>query len=182
MLSKQNHPTRARSVRTKLLIASLVALAGFAPNAFAAQWVETGRMRHILSESIAPYALFWNNNCQGGVVGPSGVYTYWDIGPEGYGSCSTDQATGWANNVEGNYGFCRPDLESLGSGTYCEDRMYTVIGQGQYQGQLPAACNVPGTYAIAYRRQVQLIDFGVGSQPNDYYEEVQETNVEYYCQ
>jgi len=60
--------------------------------------------------------------------------------------------------------------------------MYTVIGQGQYQGQLPAACSVPGTYAIAYRRQVQLIDFGVGSQPNDYYEEVQETNVEYYCQ
>ena len=181
MRFKQRH-SQAGSVRNKLIAATLLTLIGFTPSAFAGQWVQTGRILHVDSESISPYITSYSNTCQGGVEGPSGLYTYYDIGPEGFGSCPTDVSTGWAANISGNVGYCRPDLLAVGGGTFCEDRLYTIIGEGQYQGMLPAACATPGTYALSYRRGVQLIDFGVGTQPNDYYEQISETSVEYYCQ
>ncbi len=181
MRTQQQHRNRPRSARLPLIAALLLAAIGFAPSAFAGQWVYTGRTLTVDNESIAPYITSYFNYCQGGVVGPSGLYTYGDIGPERYGSCPTDVSTGWAANVDGNYGTCRPDPESLGGGTHCVDYMYTVIGQGQYQGTLPAACTTPGTYAISYQRNVSLIDSGVGSQP-EYYEQTSETSAEYYCQ
>lgn len=182
MRFKQQRRSPARSFRNILITAAVIAFAGIAPSAFAGQWVQTGRVRIVDTETISPYYVFWNNTCQGGVTGPSGVYSYGDTGPEGYGSCPSDASTGWAANVDGQYGYCRPDLESLGSGMSCVDNLYTIIGQGQYQGLLPAACSTPGTYAISYRRQVDLIDWGNGSQPNDYYEDISEVSAEYYCQ
>lgn len=178
----KQHVTQAGSIRNKLIAATLLTFTGLAPSAFAGQWVMTGRVRYIDTESISPYITSWGNTCQGGVAGPTGFFTYSDIGPEGFGSCPTDVSTGWAANVNGNLGYCRPDLFGVGGGRFCEDNLHIIIGVGQYQGKLPAACATPGTYAISYWRGVQLIDFGVGTMPNDYYEEVKENSVEYYCQ
>ncbi|WP_314403026.1 hypothetical protein [Stenotrophomonas rhizophila] len=177
----KQHRRKSGPMRAALIAATLLSLAGIAPAASAGQWVQTGRFRYVDTESISPYITSYGNNCQGGVPGPSGLYTYGDIGPERYGSCPTDASTGWEANVDGNLGLCRPDLNAVGGGTSCVDHLYAIIGVGQYQGMLPATCATPGTYAIGYRRTVQLIDSGVGTVP-DYYEQISETSTEYYCQ
>jgi hypothetical protein len=182
MILNQQLRKGASWIRVGLIATFLVVISSFAPSAFAGQWVQTGRAVHLDSEGIAPYAVFWTNYCHGGVAGPTGVYTYGETGPEGYGSCPTDVSTGWAANIGSHVGYCRPDPESMGGGYSCEERTYTIVGQPQLPGTLPSSCSVPGTYALTYFRRAELVYFGSGDNPNDYYDRVLETSLEYYCQ
>lgn len=183
MNSKRNDRRTARpTLRHRLLCASLLLMsAGVAQNAFAGQWVQTGRVLLLDTEGIAPYIVSWTNTCQGGVEGPSGLYTYGDWGPEGLGSCPSDANTGWAQNMGGSFGYCRPEPENLGGGYSCTEYSHTFGGQ-TYTGAIPATCNVPGTYAISYMRRAELVYSGNGNMPNDYYDRTNEVSAEFYCQ
>lgn len=181
--SKRNDRRTARSVIRPILLGVSLCLmsAGLAQTAFAGQWVQTGRVLLVDTEGVAPYILSWTNTCQGGVEGPSGFYTYGDWGPEGLGSCPSDANTGWAANMMGSVGYCRPEPESLGGGYSCTEYSHTFGGQS-YTGAIPATCNVPGTYAISYMRRAELVYSGNGNMPNDYYDRINEVSAEFYCQ
>ncbi len=181
--SKRNDRRTARSALRPLLLGASLCLmsAGLAQNAFAGQWVQTGRVLLLDSEGIAPYIVSWTNTCQGGVEGPSGFYTYGDWGPEGLGSCPSDANTGWAANYAGSVGYCRPEPEHLGGGYSCTEYSHTFGGQ-TYSGAIPATCSTPGTYAISYMRRAELVYSGNGNMPNDYYDRVNEVSAEFYCQ
>ena len=153
---------------------------GFSQTATAGQWVPTGRLLWVDSETIQPYPVAYTNFCQGGVDGPSGVYLYGDWGPEGLGACPTDVQTGF-DNMKGAAGTCRPNPDAVGGGFSCEEYRHTYGGHS-YHGAMPSSCSSPGTYGVAgyYRRE--LVYFGNGDMPNDYYDRFFESSTEYVCQ
>ncbi|TPD71436.1 hypothetical protein FJP69_05640 [Stenotrophomonas maltophilia] len=180
--STHNDCRTARSSTRRLMLGMSLALlsVGFAQSAFAGQWVPTGRLLWVDSETIQPYPVAYTNFCQGGVDGPSGVYTYGDWGPEGLGSCPTDAYTGF-QNMKGTVGSCRPDPEAVGGGYSCEEYHYTFSGQS-YPGPMPATCSSPGVYGVGNYYRTELVYFGSGDNPNDYYDRYFQSSTEYVCQ
>jgi len=180
--STHNDCKTARSNPRRLLLGVSLALlsVGFAQSAFAGQWVPTGRLLWVDSETIQPYPVAYTNFCQGGVDGPSGVYTYGDWGPEGLGSCPTDAHTGF-QSMKGTVGSCRPDPEAVGGGYSCEEYHYTFSGQS-YPGPMPATCSSPGVYGVGNYYRTELVYFGSGDNPNDYYDRYFQSSTEYVCQ
>lgn len=151
-------------------------------SALAAQWVATGRTLSVNKQTIQPYAVFYSNMCQGGTTGPVGGF-YDGEQEENFGSCPNDSTTGWNINFNAaRGGQCRPDPESSGGGYSCEDHSYAISGQPHRNSSLPATCTTRGSYGIDYRRKVDLVYFGNGDQPNDYYLEIDEWAREFKCQ
>lgn len=180
--STQNDCRPARPTPRSLMLGMSLAFLsfGFTHSAFAGQWVPTGRLLWVDSETIQPYPVAYTNFCQGGVDGPSGVYTYGDWGPEGLGSCATDAFTGFDNMKYGG-GTCRPDPQGVGGGYSCQEYHHVFAGQ-KYQGPIPATCSTPGLYGVTNYYRAELVYFGSGDNPNDYYDRFFESSTEYVCQ
>ncbi|WP_447902910.1 hypothetical protein [Stenotrophomonas pavanii] len=180
--SMQSDCRTARSTPRRLMLGMSLALlsVGFAPSAFAGQWVPTGRVLWVDSETIQPYPVAYTNFCQGGVDGPSGVYLYGDWGSEGFGSCPTDPYTGF-QEMKGSGGTCRPDPQGVGGGYSCEENHHTFGGQ-TYQGPMPATCSSPGIYGVSHLYRRELVYFGSGHMPDDFYDRFYDSSEEYVCQ
>lgn len=162
-----------------LLVALAVACTSISFSAFAGSWVANGRSYSYSEETIQPYSVSYDNMCHGNIPGPSGSYMYGD-GQVEYGPCPNDVVTGWNSNFLTPGGQCRPEPTSVGGGWSCTDKKHAINGIA-YDGALPASCSVIGQYAVDKTRTVQLIYFGNGNMPDDYYEETREFAREYRC-
>ncbi len=77
--SKRNDRRTAPSPRRLILGTALAPMSfGFARSASVGQWVPTGRLPWVDSETIQPHPAGYSNFYQGGVDGPSGVYLHGD--------------------------------------------------------------------------------------------------------
>lgn len=166
-------------MKRALLVALAVACTSISFSAFAGSWVANGRYYSYSEETIQPYAVSYENMCHGNIPGPSDSFIYGD-GQVVYGPCPNDAATGWNLNFLATGGQCRPEPTAVGGGWSCTDRNYGINGVTN-NGALPASCNVIGQYAVDSTRTVQLIYFGNGNMPDDYYQEIRVFAREYRC-
>ena len=165
----------------QILSTSALALALFSTSipAFAGTWIANGRSYSSYDETVQPYYRSYDNMCHGNIPGPSGSSMYGEGGFE-YGPCPNDTTTGWNLNFSVIGGQCRPNPGSVGGGSSCSDINYAINGI-KYNGQIPTSCNAIGQHAVAMVRTVNLINFGSGDMPNDFYEEIREFAREYKC-
>lgn len=163
------------------LVAALSAawLMSFSFSAVAGSWVANGRSYTYYEETIQPYAVSYSNMCHGNIPGNSGGGIYGDISGDG-DDCPDDVITGWHSNKYVTGGQCRPEPTSVGGGWSCVDKNYAINGIA-YDGALPATCSVIGQYAVDSTRTVNLIYYGNGNSPDDYYQEINVFAREYRC-
>lgn len=174
------HFMNGRSLMRNMLMIALVFASSFISfSAVAGSWVANGRSYSFSSETIQPYYVSYENVCHGNIPGPSGSYMY-GAGQHVSGPCPNDASTNWNLNFSVTGGQCRPNPSAVGGGYSCTDKNYAINGV-KYNGALPSSCNVFGEYAVDTARTVNLVYFGNGNMPDDFYEETREFAREYRC-